>query len=209
MSGSPITAIAFDIYGTLCEIREPCNPYGQLFESLGIDRRAGARAAMTTDCDIPTLAAQLAPGAACDLAPIEAGVRVEAASVALFPDVPEALAALRARGLRLAVISNLAPPYGPPVRRLLAPWIDTCIFSFEVGHAKPDGAIFQLACERLGIAPARALMVGDNPKHDVAGAQAAGIQALQIQRAPQPGREGASGQRIATLAELIAIIDVL
>ena len=44
--------------------------------------------------------------------------------------------------------------------------------------AKPDPAIFRAALERLGVAPADAIHVGDSVEHDVAGARAAGLEAV-------------------------------
>jgi putative hydrolase of the HAD superfamily len=48
----------------------------------------------------------------------------------------------------------------------------------DVGFAKPHPKIFELACERLEVAPAEALMIGDNLKLDVEAAIAFGLQAI-------------------------------
>ena len=48
----------------------------------------------------------------------------------------------------------------------------------DVGFAKPHPRIFELACERLEVAPAEALMIGDNLKLDVRAAMAVGLQAI-------------------------------
>ncbi|MEQ8791334.1 MAG: HAD family hydrolase [Pirellulaceae bacterium] len=47
--------------------------------------------------------------------------------------------------------------------------------SEAVGLRKPDPAIFQLACTSLNVAPRDCLYVGDQPRIDIAGAQAAGM----------------------------------
>ena len=49
------------------------------------------------------------------------------------------------------------------------------VVSQEAGVSKPDPALFRLACDRLGIAPREALMIGDSITSDVAGANRAGI----------------------------------
>ena len=49
-----------------------------------------------------------------------------------------------------------------------------------VGLVKPDPRIFHLALGRLGIAPEQAVMVGDSPSADVAGARAAGARAALL-----------------------------
>ena len=47
--------------------------------------------------------------------------------------------------------------------------------SAAVGVEKPDARLFRWALERLGAAPAEALMVGDSKRRDMAGAQALGM----------------------------------
>jgi len=52
----------------------------------------------------------------------------------------------------------------------------------EHGVAKPDASIFLSACERLGLAPAQVLHVGDDPEMDVLGAHRAGLRSVWINR---------------------------
>ena len=65
---------------------------------------------------------------------------------------------------------------------------DEIIVSGDVGVEKPDREIFEIACERLGIAPAEAVYVGDNRKNDVDGALGAGMRAVWL--AVNPGQRG-------------------
>ncbi|HEY6593175.1 MAG TPA: HAD-IA family hydrolase [Asanoa sp.] len=105
---------------------------------------------------------------------------------ALYADTACALRALRAAGVPVAVVSNI----GFDLRPLFAAWdltglVDAFVLSYEVGRCKPDPAIFALACDALGVAPARALMVGDTPAD--AGAVAAGCATLVLPAAPPGG----------------------
>jgi putative hydrolase of the HAD superfamily len=50
------------------------------------------------------------------------------------------------------------------------------------GKAKPDPAIFLAACDALGVAPQRAVYVGDDLRLDVEGAQKAGLRAVWMNR---------------------------
>ena len=50
----------------------------------------------------------------------------------------------------------------------------------DVGRRKPAAAIFETACRRLGVSPARTLMIGDDPENDIRGARAAGLVALAV-----------------------------
>ena len=56
------------------------------------------------------------------------------------------------------------------------------MISAELGAAKPDPAIFRAALERLGAAAEDAVHVGDSVEHDVAGARAAGLEAILVAR---------------------------
>jgi putative hydrolase of the HAD superfamily len=64
----------------------------------------------------------------------------------------------------------------------------------DTGAAKPDRLIFAVAAERLGVAPAEILHVGDDPELDVVGAREAGLRTAWINRArhPWPGALGAA-----------------
>jgi len=100
----------------------------------------------------------------------------------LMPGALEAVRTLAARGVALGIISNTGRTPGFVLRRVLARWgVLDCFrvitYSDEVGVRKPDGAIFALTLAALGVPPARALHVGDNPRDDVEGARAAGMRA--------------------------------
>jgi len=120
-----------------------------------------------------------------------------------YPEVPGVLARLRAGGARLAVVSNWDVSLHDVLERTgLRPLVDAVVISAELGVAKPDPAIFRAALERLDVARAGALHVGDSLEHDVAGARAAGIEAVLVARngaAPPPGV-----RTIASLTELVA-----
>lgn len=119
----------------------------------------------------------------------------EPAAWRLFPEVPETLAALAAAGVRLAVVSNWDERLPLLLDRLgLAPRFRAIVTSAAVGWEKPHPAIFARAVAALGVAPEEVVHVGDDRREDVAGARAAGLQALHLDR----GGEG----DLASLAEL-------
>jgi putative hydrolase of the HAD superfamily len=92
------------------------------------------------------------------------------------PDAVGVLGALRARGFALAAVSNAdGRVEADLVRYGLRDALDLVIDSHVVGVEKPDPAIFVTALDRLGVAPAAAVHVGDIASIDVAGAQRAGI----------------------------------
>ncbi|WP_018739589.1 HAD family hydrolase [Salinispora oceanensis] len=102
-----------------------------------------------------------------------------------YPDTAPTLAALRAAGVRVGVVSNI----GFDIRPLFAAWgladlVDGYVLSYEVGRCKPDPGIFLHACGTLAVDPERVLMVGDTPAD--AGAVAAGCAVLVL----PPGEAG-------------------
>lgn len=84
---------------------------------------------------------------------------------------------------------------------------EVILVSEEEGVWKPDPLIFTRALDRFGVAPEAAIFVGDSPEHDIAGAQAAGILSVWINRR---GREWPGGPRadreIRTLTELPVLL---
>lgn len=118
-----------------------------------------------------------------------------------FPDVLDALRRLLATGLRLAVVSNFDARLPALLDGLgVATLVDHIAYSSHAGAAKPDVAIFHAALHALGVAPAEALHVGDDPHADVGGARAAGMRAFLIDRT---GR-AADGDALRSLDQLPA-----
>ncbi|MGC4903097.1 HAD family hydrolase [Micromonospora echinospora] len=116
----------------------------------------------------------------------------------------EVLDALRERGHRLALISNAtsetaeAWAAGPLARRF-----DVAVFSCAVGLAKPDPAIYRTAAERLGVAPAECVYVGDGADGELAGAAVVGMTVLRTTE-HQDTDPGWAGPVITALRDLPA-----
>lgn len=126
-----------------------------------------------------------------------------------LPGNAEALAGLRDRGLRLAVVSNWDVSLAGVLARLgLDRSLDAIVTSAEVGAAKPRPAIFRRALELLELPPAAALHVGDSWELDVEGARAAGLEpVLLAPHASADGRERRDGVlALPSLAALAALL---
>jgi putative hydrolase of the HAD superfamily len=93
------------------------------------------------------------------------------------------LEALRARGLRLGLVSNAFDPGWLLHRDLeqmgIAQRIDFAVFSSEVGKRKPHPEIFVRALDALGVAPEEAMFVGDRLYEDVRGSNEVGMTSVQ------------------------------
>ena len=115
----------------------------------------------------------------------------------LYDDVADALKTLKARGLRLGLISN--------THRCLASFqshfdldhlISVAVSSSDHGFMKPHPSIFRAALELMGVAAADAVMVGDSLPHDVLGARQAGMHGVLIAR---------GGRRVAVAPDVSVI----
>jgi putative hydrolase of the HAD superfamily len=93
------------------------------------------------------------------------------------------LEALRARGLRLGLVSNAFDPAWLLRRDLdemgVLERLDVTVFSSEVGKRKPHPEIFRRALEALDMAPEDAIFVGDRLYEDVRGAGELGMTTVQ------------------------------
>ena len=109
-----------------------------------------------------------------------------------YDDVRPALERLSARGIRLGLISNWDGRLVGLMDGLgLSELLDAVVSSADVGLHKPDPRIFELACERLGVAPSDAAHVGDHQYADIIGAEAVGMVPVLIDRhgGENPGNE--------------------
>jgi len=102
-------------------------------------------------------------------------------AAAPFPGVMEGLAALKAKGLPLGVITNKATAFvGPLLERTgLTPFLDVVVGGDLLPRPKPDPMPVVWACGRLGVSPADALLVGDSV-HDLKAGSAAGCRVFLV-----------------------------
>ncbi len=221
-------AVIFDLFGTLVDSysrRAYQAMLAQMAAQLGADAQAFA---LLWDESFPERASGALPDA-------ETAVRTLCARLGVQPEpeqvqaavamrlaytqrtlVPregaiETLRALRQSGLRIGLISDCTWE----VPRLwdatpFAELFDATIFSCTVHLKKPDPAIYRLACERLEVAPADCLYVGDGSSHELSGAAQVGMTPLLIRTLQEEAEDAHraeedqwSGPRIASLPEVL------
>ncbi|MGZ8498105.1 MAG: HAD-IA family hydrolase [Candidatus Binatia bacterium] len=124
----------------------------------------------------------------------------------LYPEVVETLAALKQRGLVLAVISN----FDSRLVRILdglnvGASFEHIFVSSAVGYAKPQPRIFDLALTRFGLTPGQALHIGDSETNDLAGARNAGVRVLLVDRDLAAG--AAPPDRVRSLRQILDHLD--
>ena len=113
----------------------------------------------------------------------------------LYPHVLDSLAALRAKGCRLWLLSNAQRAFTAYELRSLG--LDTCFdgiyISSDYGCRKPDGRFFRALLEEQGLDANRCLMIGNDRQTDIAGAAAAGIDTLYLHTALTPADQAPAG----------------
>ncbi len=118
--------------------------------------------------------------------------------------VAQALAELDSGGRRLAVVSNVPLPgafYRQALRRFrLDRRIVSFHWSYDSGSRKPSPVMLRAALAKLEVEPARALMVGDRRRSDVAGGRAAGVRTVWVRNNDREGPK--PDWEIDSLAEL-------
>jgi putative hydrolase of the HAD superfamily len=109
----------------------------------------------------------------------------------IYQDVLLTLESLTRRGIKLAIVSNWDERQRPLLARLqLEHYFEAIVVSCEVGCAKPLPGIFERVVELLGVTPRDTLHVGDSAEEDFAGAKAAGLHGLLVNRqSARPSRD--------------------
>jgi putative hydrolase of the HAD superfamily len=177
---------------------------------------AASLARLRARCAAVLRAALERSGAECSA--LSPGAMVDALLGALrfaaFADVPGALAELRAAGHRLLVVSNWDVSLHEMLRTTgLDALVDGAISSAEAGARKPSPAIFRRALALAAAAGGGSdgsdgrppLHAGDSLELDVAGAQAAGLEAVLIARDGVPAGVPAGVAVLRTLDGLAAL----
>lgn len=203
MNTSP-ALVVFDLYGTLVRFGVMHHPFQKILRwarEQGRNPQADdARKIMTVTKEYEELLAELGifPPAAM-LTQLHCEIQEELGSLTLFDDVLPTLSALLHTGIRLAICSNLAKPYGAVIDELLPQHVDLirCL-SYEVEAIKPEREIYDWIVRESGIPADQTLFIGDTRLADYEGPLKYGFRALHLVR-HQPPRGGT----IASLAEIL------
>jgi len=88
--------------------------------------------------------------------------------------------------------------------------IDFAVISGEFGAGKPVPAIFVEAMRRAGADPVETVFAGDSVEHDIAGAHAAGIHAIWLNRTGRPWTvpDVPRPHEVASLSALLPLLAV-
>ena len=129
------------------------------------------------------------------------------------PEAAPLLRELRARGIRIGVLSNTMWPRSAHervfIRDEVLDLIDAAVYTSEIPWAKPHPEAFRAVMEALGVDdPATCVFVGDRPYDDIHGAKSAGMRAVHIPNSDVPPFDDAVPDAvISRLSELPALLD--
>jgi HAD superfamily hydrolase (TIGR01549 family) len=128
---------------------------------------------------------------------------LESENFELYEDVVPVLGALREAGLKIGLVSNTSRDLDTFVRHHALD-VDAWVSSGVHGKVKPSPSIFRAVLDLLEVEAEAAVMVGDSPEDDVAGAEAIGMRGLLLDREGKHGREDA----LPTLLALSALLGI-
>ena len=226
---SPIAAVVFDAYGTLLDVH---SAVGRVMAAGGValsaERARGLsvlwrdkqlaytwlRNAMRLHADFAVVTAEaldhaleahglLGEGA------LRAGLLEAYRALDPYPEVPGALAALRERGVPLAVLSNGTP--GMLADGLahagLARYLDAVLSVEDLGVFKPAPEVYALATRRFGAAAGEILFLSANG-WDVHGASVFGCTVIHVNRQGVASERlpGGPAHTVESLAELLGLV---
>ncbi|WP_367133079.1 HAD family hydrolase [Saccharothrix sp. HUAS TT1] len=192
-----IRAVLFDFSGTLFRLEhDSLNAHADLIqaltapvgvaEGLDVDPEQWERRDLDADSHRELHLAVLAKAGAKDPARFYADL-ISPAFWQAYPDTAQALGT----EVPTAVVSNIAWDVRAVfARHGIENRVDEFVLSYQEGFAKPDPKMFRIACDRLGVHPSEALMIGDSPEAD-GGAAAIGCAVEIVEPLPTHRRPDA------------------
>ncbi len=131
--------------------------------------------------------------------------------------MPDLLAGLRERGIKVGVLSNTlwTREFHERVFRRdeVLHLIDGAVYSSEIPWTKPHPEAFRAALAAVGVEqPERAVFVGDRPFDDIHGAKQVGMRAVLVPHSAIPDSqkghvEGDPDAVVERLADVLAVVD--
>jgi putative hydrolase of the HAD superfamily len=218
-------AVLFDLFNTLVsggnatrwavtremgtDVGVDPDEYAKLFAELWVERMTGDLGDLPTQ--IRTIASRLGPEPSEAAVELAVRRRMELARSTIVPGAESlrVLSTLRAAGFRVAIVSNCTIDSAEVIHTTsLARAADAVVLSCDVGLAKPEPAIYLLACEQIGVPdPTECVFVGDGADTELRGAKRLGMRVIQT---TQFSRNDPlwPGERIEKLSDLLPLLGI-
>jgi putative hydrolase of the HAD superfamily len=120
---------------------------------------------------------ELAKDKICDIC--YEGLKPYFLSIKTYPNVYEAVVAMKTAGLKIGILSDFPPEQKGGIWGIRS-LCDVCIGSEESGALKPSKYPFGILAQKLGLEPSQILYVGNSIKYDVKGAKNAGMKSAYL-----------------------------
>ena len=213
-----IRACLVDVYDTILDSN--LLDRGALIADLaGIPRAEWTRAwlglARERDTGALTMAGAFTHAlAACGRAPdpvlaeklVAADAELLLARTSVYEDTAPFFEAARGQGIAIVLVSNCGYSTRPMLEaKGLLGLVDAVVLSCEVGTAKPDPEIYQIALRSLGVPAADAVFLDDQPGY-CAGAAAVGVRPIQVVRSGGSGTGDPRYTPVTSLAEVLPLL---
>jgi 2-haloacid dehalogenase len=214
-----VSAFVFDAYGTLFDVhaaigrhRDAAGPDADRFSEIWRTKQLEYTWTLTLAGhyeDFWTLTERALDFAFARVPSVDRSLRAKLLEAYLtlntFPDARPALAALKAQGLRLAILSNGTPRMLDAAVQAagLSDQFDSVLSIDSLRQYKPLPKVYSLATDAFGLKPADIAFVSSN-RWDVMGAVSCGFQTYWVNRAGVPDEypDHAPQRRIKTLEAL-------
>jgi putative hydrolase of the HAD superfamily len=231
----PLDAVIFDWGGTLTpwhtiDLREQWAAYTKVYDPFRADELAGTLLAAEEEAwrrardhqrsgtlEELLTSVGIEPSGAQHEEALAAYHEFWAPHTYIDPDVPQLLEGLRARGLKVGVLSNTlwARHHHEEVFRRdgVLHLIDGAVYTSEIEWTKPHPAAFRAAMAAVEVDdPSRVVFVGDRPYDDVHGAKEIGMRAVLVPHSAIPENqkghvEGDPDAIVQRLADLLEVVD--
>ena len=102
----------------------------------------------------------------------------------IYPYVIPLMSKIKSQDLKIGLLSDLTAhiQFRKKQKLGIAQYVDAIVTSEEAGEEKPSDRMFSLILKKLNVSASEALMIGDNTKKDILGAQNIGMNYYHVQR---------------------------
>jgi len=195
----PIRVFVFDAYGTLFDVhaaiarhRDAAGPEADRFSEIWRTKQleyAWMLSAAGHYVDFWTLTERALDYAFARCPTVDRALRARLLDAYFkldaFPDARQALGALRAKGVKTAILSNGNPRMLEAAVTASGIELDALLSVDAIRIYKPQPAVYAMVTDRFGVAPAEVAFVSSN-RWDVMGATAFGFRCVWVNRANMP-----------------------
>ncbi|MFE5209951.1 HAD family hydrolase [Streptomyces sp. NPDC056600] len=227
----PITAVIFDFFGTLtpstpthvwddhaarsaAPLGIPARTWRAALDTSFLERATGSLGDLAATFRTLALRSGADPSDEALAAACAARTAAQRELFVLRDDAAATLTALRARGLRVGVLSDCTAELAETWPQLpVADLVDARVLSCEEGRRKPDPRLFHLIAGHLEAAPQDCLYIGDGGGDELTGASDCGMRAFMLRAADWADNDAHAreddwpGPALSTLTEVLTLVE--